>query len=307
MRRPVAAEGPQRARARKTIRVWLIPIVTGFVFVVLCAGQLSARAPARRIISLVPALTEMLFAIGAGPQVVAVSSFDTDPPPVNQLPKVGALLDPDVERILSLQPDLVLIYASQVDLLQQLARADIAAFSYRHGGLAHITNTIRSLGDRTGHAREAAQVADDLERRLQHIRTLVASRPKLRTMLVFGRQAQSLRQIYVSGGRGFLHDLLDTAGGINVFADIGTESVEASTELVLARAPDVILELRVTDIPSADEMANEIASWRPIASVPAVRAGRVHILTGRDLVVPGPRVADAAERMARALHPESFK
>ena len=97
-----------------------------------------------RIVSLVPAVTEMLFAIGAGPGVVAVSSYDTYPPEVTKLPNVGALLDPNVERILSLQPALVIVYGSQTDLKAQLARAGIGVFEYRHGGLAQVTATLRT-------------------------------------------------------------------------------------------------------------------------------------------------------------------
>src|SRR3954470_7951392 len=98
----------------------------------------SAQVPARpqRIISLEPALTEMLFAIGAGPQVLAVSSFDEYPPQVRNLERVGALLDPNLERILALKPDLVAIYGSQQDLQTQLTRAGIPVYSYRHTGLA---------------------------------------------------------------------------------------------------------------------------------------------------------------------------
>jgi iron complex transport system substrate-binding protein len=94
--------------------------------VLLSATSLVAQAP-QRVISLVPNLTEMLFAMGAGPQVVAVSSFDREPEAVRTLPRVGALLDPDVERILSLRPDLVITYGSQVELKAQLARTGIAA------------------------------------------------------------------------------------------------------------------------------------------------------------------------------------
>lgn len=274
-----------------------------FVLFVCFVAILSAQPRPARIISLVPALTEMAFAIGAGPQVVAVSSFDMDPPEVAKLPKVGALLDPDVERILSLRPDLVFVYGSQTDLLQQLGRARIDAFQYRHGGLPDVTRTIRELGARTGHGGEAERVASDLERRLESIRAKTSGLAKPRTLLVFGRERGALRQIYASGGRGFLHDMLEAAGGVNVLADIPLESVQASTEMILARRPDVILELRVTDIPDAAALASETQSWLPLASVPAVAQGRVHILSDRSLVVPGPGVASSVERMARALHP----
>jgi len=120
-------------------------LVAAAVLVVACVAA-SAAAQQRRIVSLVPALTEMLFAIGAGPQVVGVGSFDKFPPEVETLPKVGALLDPDTERILSLRPTLVLTYGSQTDLHKQFERAGIKAYIYRHGGLDTIFQTLRDLG-----------------------------------------------------------------------------------------------------------------------------------------------------------------
>ncbi len=281
-----------------TRRVFLSLVIAG-----LCALPAAGLAvqPPQRIISLVPALTEMLFTIDAGPQVVAVSSYDEDPPQVKSLPRVGALLDPDVERILSLKPDLVITYGSQVDLQSQLTRAGIPMFDYRHGGLAAIVETMRALGDRTGHAREAEAAARDIEARLAAIRARTAGAPRPRTLLVFGRERGALRNIYASGGRGFLHDMLEAAGGTNIFADIDRESVQATTELILARAPEVILEVRSSDILSDQEAAREAASWKPLASVPAVRQNRVVVLTGKGLTVPGPRVAEVVARMADAL------
>jgi iron complex transport system substrate-binding protein len=251
----------------------------------------------------VPALTEMLFAIGAGPQVVAVSSYDEDPPEVKKLPRVGALLDPDVERILSLKPDLVVTYGSQADLHAQLQRARIPVFSYRHGGLETVTATLRALGVRTGHAAEAEAVSSRIEARLTEIRSRTAGRARPRTLLVFGRERRALRNIYASGGRGFLHDMLEAAGGTNVFADVARESVQATTELILARRPEVILEIRSGDIVTAEDAAAETKSWAALAAVPAVRSGRVILFTGKGLTVPGPRIADQVERMAQALHP----
>jgi iron complex transport system substrate-binding protein len=282
-------------------RSWLSLVSLFLIFVPSFVIFVSALQTPKRIVSLVPAVTEMLFAIGAGPQVVAVSTYDQDPPEVRALPRVGALLDPDVERILSIRPDLVVTYGSQTDLLQQLGRASIAFFDYRHAGLADITTTMRRLGAVTGHAEHAEAEADRLEQRIQAIRTKAASLPKPRTLLVFGRERGALRNIYASGGRGFLHDMLEAAGGLNVFADVARESVQATTELILVRAPEVILEVRSADILTADEAAREAASWAPLASVPAVRGKRVVVLTGRGLTVPGPRVADVVQRMADAL------
>lgn len=267
----------------------------------------SRPAAPSRIVSLVPALTEMLFAIGAGPQVVGVSSYDTYPPEAASRPKVGALLDPDVERILSLRPDLVATYGSQTDLKAQLQRASIAVFDYRHAGLADVFTTLRDLGRRTGHAAEAETVAAGLERALAAIRGRTSGAPRPRTLLVFGREAGALRNIYAAGGRGFLHDMLEAAGGDNVFADVSRESVQATTELVLARAPDVIVEVREGPVLDAGARTRLAADWDRLAAVPAVRGKRVLVVSGGGLVVPGPRVAEAVAAIAHALHPDRVR
>jgi iron complex transport system substrate-binding protein len=267
------------------------------------AGQL----PARRIVSMVPALTEMLFAIGAGPQVVAVSSYDEFPPEVQSLPRVGALLDPDVERILALRPDLVVSYGSQTDLQGQLDRARIPVFGYWHAGLEGMFQTIAALGTATGHQADADRLARRLGAELDAVRARVRGRPRPRTLLVFERDPVTLRGIYVSGGRGFLHEMLDIAGGENVFADVLREAVQPSQEMLLTRAPDVIIEVRATGLLAAADAAEERKVWAQLASVPAVRTRRIYFLTGAHLVVPGPRVGQGTEAFARALHPDAFK
>jgi iron complex transport system substrate-binding protein len=273
-----------------------------------CASVLTAREQSpRRIISLVPAATEMLFAVGAGPRVVAVSSYDRYPPEATKLPSVGALIDPNVERILSLKPDLVVIYGSQTDLKQQLARASIGVFEYRHAGLADVTDTIRAIGARTGNGPQANAVAGRIEHDLDDIRSKVRALPRPRTLLVFGREPGSLRGLYASGGVGFLNDMLEISGGANVFAGVKLQAVQASTEQVLAARPDVILEIRASNgaFPAVQRGA-EMDAWKTLASVPAVKNERVIFLFDDRIVVPGPRVAEGTLLMAKALHPEAF-
>ena len=265
----------------------------------------SQRAP-QRIISLIPAVTEMLFAIGAGPQVVAVSSFDRYPPEVEKLQRVGALIDPDVERILSLRPDLVVIFGSQTDLRAQLERARIPVFAYTDAGLADIATTMRALGARVGREQAAAGAAADLEARIAAVRKRVAGRPRPKTLIVFDREPFTLRGIYASGGVGFIHDMVDAAGGANIFGEVQRKAVQATTELILSRLPDVILELRA-DALTADAKRREMAAWQPLAVVPAVRTGRVYMFGDPRTVIPGPRVAEAIELIARTLHPEVFQ
>jgi len=283
------------------------------IVVLIAIGAIAARGAEpraaetpKRIVSLVPALTEMLYAIGAGPQVVGVSSFDDFPPEVKSLPRVGALVDPDMERILSLRPDLVIVYGSQTAVETQLARAGIRAFSYRHAGLAGVFSTIRDLGRTLGRERESEQLTQQLQHGLDAVKTRVAKLPRVRTLLVFERDLGSLRGLYASGGVGFMHDILGIAGGTNVFADVAREAVQPSVETILARAPSVILEVRPTGLPR-ERIPDERRVWDSLPSIPAVRDGRIRIVTDDYLVTPGPRVAQAADAIARLIHPEAFK
>jgi iron complex transport system substrate-binding protein len=297
-----AAAGLAGSNAAKALRETGSAMMTGST-----QSAADSRKIPRRIVSLVPALTEMLFAIGAGPQVVAVSSFDEFPAEVKKLPRVGALLDPDTERILALRPDMVVVYGSQSDLQAQFARAQVRTFAYRHGGISTILDTVRELGDATGHDTAAAALVRDLQTRLDAVRARVKGRPRPRVLLVFERQPRTLREVYASGGRGFLQEMLAIAGGQNVFADVAAESVQPSTETILARAPAVILEVRAEGLIAAREVAGQSQVWSTLASVPAVRDGRIHFLSGDYLVVPGPRFAQATEAFARVLHPEAFR
>ena len=279
------------------------------VAVCLAAARPAPNAPraqgtrSHRIISLVPAVTEMLFAMGAGDDVVGVSTFDHYPPAVESKTRVGALVDPDFERILSLSPDLVIVYGTQTDLVARLEHAGLSMFHYEHAGLADITATMRRLGERIGRTDGAEREAGRIERELADVRRQLAGLSRPRTALIFGREAGALRGVFASGGVGFLHDMLDVAGATDAFGDVTRQSLQVSVETLLARAPDVILELRPSEGWSVERLARERAVWNSLTSVPAVRDGRVYILADDLLLVPGPRVVEAVRMMAGVLHP----
>jgi iron complex transport system substrate-binding protein len=287
--------------------------VAAIAAAILWAGSAAPRTGAvhslqgpKRIISLVPSVTEMLFAIGAGPTVVGVGSFDREPPEIGPLPRVGGLLDPNLERILTLRPDLVVAYESQVDLRSQLEAARIPLFLYAHAGLGDVTQTVRELGRRLGRVRRADELAATIDHDLAAVRARIRGRTRPRTLLVFAREPRTLRNIYASGGVGFLHDMLEVAGGANVFGDVRRESLQVTTETLLRIAPEVVVDLRYSGEIRPDEVPLERLAWSALPAMPAVRTGRIYVLAGDEFVIPGPRVAAATEKLARALHPEAF-
>jgi iron complex transport system substrate-binding protein len=275
-----------------------------FLLLAACAAPQppAPSAAPQRIVSLIPAVTETLFAVGAGPKVVGVSTFDTWPPDVAAVARVGGLIDPDTERILALKPDLAFLYGSQEELIAQLSRAGIGIETYRHGGLAEIVASVRAVGARVGHEAEAERLAAGLEGRIAAIRARTAALPKPRTLIVFGREEGALRTIFASGGTGFIHDMVEAAGGQNVFGDVGRESVQASLESILERAPEVILEIRAAAaVPAHGWGDTARRAWSAAPSLPAVRHNRVRVLLDERLVVPGPRVVEGIELIAEAL------
>lgn len=289
-----------------TKRPTLVALVLVATLLVSCGrGKQPAQAvpPPARIVSIVPAVTEMLFAIGAGPRVVAVSSFNDWPPEARHLPRVGGLLDPDVERIISLRPDLLVLDASQAEVAMKAQAAGIRVYPYKLGGLDNVTKTMRELGKILGREAEANAEAARIESRLAAVRQRVAGLPRPKTLLVFGREAGALRAIDVSGGIGFLHDILQLAGAENVFAAEKREWVRVSVESILAAAPEVVVELHYGYHLTPLRIRTEQAAWSRLSSLPAVRSGRIYLLEGDKFVVPGPRIVEGAEAIAAVVHP----
>ncbi len=272
-------------------------VVSGF------SRTVSAQTRPQRIISIIPSVTEMLFAMGAGPRVVGVGNFDHYPPEALTRTKVGGLIDPDIERIIALTPDLVIVYGTQSDLRAQMERAGIPIFLYQHSGLPDVTQTIRELGARVGSPKESTDLANRIEADIADVRRRVAGRPRPRTLLVFGRDAETLRGIYASGAVGFLHDMLEAAGGTNVFFDVTRQSIQTTSELAIARAPEVIIEIGAE---TASASGRSLRAWDAVRSVPAVRNKRIYLLAGDGMMNPGPRISESVRRVAEVLHPEAF-
>ena len=291
--------------AHKTSLIAVVALLTGTLFVGSGFSRtVTAQTRPQRIISIIPSVTEMLFAMGAGPRVVGVGNFDRYPPEALTRAKVGGLIDPDIERIISLKPDLVIVYGTQIDLRAQMERAGIPIFLYQHSGLADVTQTIRELGTRVGSQRESTSLAARIEADIADVRTRVSGRPRPRTLLVFGRDAETLRGIYASGAVGFLHDMLEAAGGTNVFDDVKRQSIQTTSELAIARAPDVIIEIGAG---TASASGRNLRAWDAVGSVPAVRNQRIYLLAGDGMMNPGPRISESVRRVAEVLHPDVFK
>jgi iron complex transport system substrate-binding protein len=246
-------------------------------------------APARRIVSLVPATTELLFAIGAGPQLVGRTAWCDYPAEAQQVPNLGDGISPNLEAILAARPDLVVLYNSSQNarVAARLRELGIPALRYHTDALSDVGRVARILGSLSGHARAADSVAAALDTALAaaSIRPGPASPEVL--LLVWEQPPMTI-------GRGsFLSELVERAGGRNLFADVSATAGTVSIEAIAVRDPDLILT--TADGPSAFMNRPE---WR---AVPAVRAGRFIKVTGSEFSRPGPRTPSAIRELRTML------
>lgn len=265
-------------------------------------GDTAERPP--RIVSLAPSHTEILFALGAGGDVVAVTVEDDHPPAVAELPRVGGMTSDtlDLERVLAARPTVVIALAhDQQEAVAALRRLEVEVEVIPAESLADLFEAVRRLGAITGREEAAEELAGRLRQRVEAVRRAVAGVPEGRRPRVFYEVWD--RPLMTAGPETFVSELIETAGGRNVFADAGTLYPRVSPEAVIRRDPEVILAPdRHGEPVSAGELARR-PGWEVIS---AVRRGRVHTVDGDLVSRPGPRLVEALETVARLLHPERF-
>jgi iron complex transport system substrate-binding protein len=257
----------------------------------------TIAVPARpqRIVSLAPNLTEILFAVGAGDRVVATTSFCDYPPEAAARPRVGDTQRPDLERLIALEPDLVVVSTSSQleDLSARLAGLGIPTYVSRARDLDGVLASIERIGDLVGDRAAGEALAARLRARAVAVRTAVASRPAPKVFFVVGAEP-----LITTGHGTFVDDLIRQAGGVSISGEEASEWPQYSPEAVIARAPEVIVLPTFTH-------GVESAVPAVLAETPAARTGRV-VRVDADLVMrPGPRLVDGLEALARALHPEA--
>jgi iron complex transport system substrate-binding protein len=271
------------------------------------AGGLRAAGPAR-IVSTSPSITETLFALGLGGRVVGVSAYCRFPPEVAKLPKVGSFLKPDAELIAGLRPDLVVVHEVGNGLDRRLGSLRIPYIVVERGSLASAYSSMREIATAAGVPERAETLVTDVQRRLDAIRRSGAARPRRRALFIIGRRPGMLADLIAIGPGSYVNELIEIAGGANVMAIPGQpEYPRISMETVLRLNPDVIVDTVDMGDTDAERRARQPLNerlWSAYTMLTAVKTGRVHAATTDALVVPGPRVVEAAEWVAALLRAE---
>jgi iron complex transport system substrate-binding protein len=268
------------------------------------SAHLQAAAPVR-IVSTSPSITETLFALGLGDRVVGVSTYCRFPPDAAKLPKIGTFLKPDVELIARLRPDLVVVHEVSTGIDRRLASLRIPFLVVDRGTLGGVFSSIRQIATAAGVSASADALIATIERRLQAVRRDGAAAPHPRVLFIIGRSPGALTDLVAVGAGSYINDLIEIAGGTNVLAIAGQpEYPRISMETVLRLDPDVVVDtvdMGETEAERRQRQAINERLWSAYGSLSAVKAKRVHAATTDALVVPGPRVVEAAEWVATLL------
>ncbi|PYS52891.1 MAG: hypothetical protein DMG13_14720 [Acidobacteria bacterium] len=262
-----------------------------------CCSAPKPKAPfaPQRIISVVPNVTEMLFAFGLGDKVIAVGDYDQFPPEVAAKQRIGGLLNPNLEKIIELRPDLVITYGTQDVLRDRLQSVGIAMYPFIHGNVEHTLQFMLDLGHAVRADARAEQVVQEIRNTFDRVRAKAPPvRPKV--LLVHNRGAGMLGSFYSVGSQAFQHDLIEIAGGQNLFGDIDRETIQPTLEEVIRRKPDIIIET-LSSIRNDREIAQRKKDWETLG----LARGRVYIESENYLLVPGPRLNLAARKFSEII------
>ncbi|MBZ4416165.1 helical backbone metal receptor [Myxococcus sp. RHST-1-4] len=249
-------------------------------------------ARVRRVVTLAPSLTEMVIALGAGGTLVGVSRFD-EAKEVEKLPRVGGFVDPSVEAVVALKPDLLLVQPGPGNQrpVEKMAQLGVPVLLLPLHSVADVLAGMRAVGRALGREKEAEAAVSRIEATRTRIREAAKKLPPKRVLFAYG-----FEPLVVAGPGSFANELLQDAGGINVAADGGSAYPVYSLERVVRARPDVVVDAADVDV-----------GKQKLRALPGLSDARWVEVPSLALLQPGPSLGRGLEELFRLLHPEAVE
>ncbi len=259
----------------------------------------------QRIVSLAPSITEVLFALGLGDDVAGVTQFCNYPPEAIDKPRVGGYYDLNYEAVAALDPDLIVMLPEHTEAHRHFAAQGYRILTINHQTIESILESIRTVGRMCGVADRTERLVRDTRRRMTVVRQKTAGLPPVRVMLAVGRDVSSgkVEDVCIAGTGGFYQEMIELAGGENVFEGNALYPTVAG-EGIVSMNPDVIVDMTGDLAGQSLDRAAVTRQWDAFPDVNAVKNGRVYVFDEDYMTIPGPRFVLVIERLARVLHPE---
>lgn len=268
-------------------------------------NSVTLKAAPQRIVSIAPSATEILFAVGAGGQVVGDTQFCNYPPEADKLPKIGGFSAEtiSIEKIVDLAPDLVIAgSASQRAVAEALAQAKIPTLLLDPRTFEEVYANIAQVGAVSGHGAQATQVVEQMRQRVDAVKATIATVPADKRPTLFWEVYDE--PLMSAGPHTFIGQMIELAGAKSIFADATEDYPQVSAEVIVARNPQVILG---PDAHGGKLTAEQLAARPGWAQIDAVQNKRVYVLDGDTTSRPGPRLVEALEDLARTLYPALYR
>ncbi|MBN2400652.1 hypothetical protein EH223_09670 [candidate division KSB1 bacterium] len=246
-----------------------------------------------------PAITEIVFTLGRGGQLVGVTKFCDFPDEALKIAKIGGLLDMNMEALLALTPEVIIAYPehyAKVKLLESRVRVLVV----KHKTLSDLFDSIIKIGGVLHAEKKAREMVLAMKNNLAAVAVENRGKKKIRTLIVAGRNADELKNMYIVGRSDFLNELLEIAGGMNAYQG-AVDYPNISMETVIFLDPELILEVSAFYEGISDEIIFQL--WRPFTMLQAVRNQRITIIKKSFWLRPGSRIGLVAEELADILSP----
>ncbi len=274
-----------------------------------CGGRQERQAKVeprpQRIVSLSPSVTEILYGLGAWPQVIAVSQFCTYPDDVKNKPRVNGWDNTNLEQVMALKPDFVIgVDAQEPFLRDKLNGLGVRSLFLKSQTLADILASVGEIGGATDHEREGKDLAAKIQGEIDAVRRAVADRPHPRVLCVVDRVPGTIRDLYTATRGSYLDELISIAGGESIAPQAEHGYGKINKEAVLTLNPEVIIDMVQGSKGNFGE--DPVAVWNELGEVRAVRDKRIYSISDPSVIHPSQFVGHTAQTFARALHPESF-
>jgi len=278
------------------------------LFVAACSLLLSGchQADGRAkggIVSLAPHLTETVYALGKGHNLVGAGDFCDFPPAVRELPKLGGYVNPDLETLAMLGPDILLLPGKHPKVSEFAAIHRLNVLNVHMDSLATIEAGILEIGQALACEADAVALRDAFSRDVASLRDGLAGVERPSVLIITSRPSHDLSTLNTVGGSSFVSEMVALAGGENVFADIDKPYFEASKEEVVMRAPEVVIEFRPGESFTENQRQQLYNDWRRLETLPAVERARIYFIFDSHGLRPGPRIVEVARHIAGLLHP----
>lgn len=257
----------------------------------------------QRIICAVPNITEIVFALGQGSRVVGVSEFTTFPPEAAEKPKIGGYIDPNLERIISLEPDLIIVISANSKLHALCEEKGIQLLHVKIENLETLYQGIKTIAETLGCEDKGIRLVQAMQDGVDNVKLMASNfSTKPNVFLCLSRMEGELTDMFTVTSDTFLGELVEIAGGKNIFGDLNDRYPQISKESLLKREPQVIIELRPEDINLSRSIHEIKHDWTEMSSIPAVANDRIFVVTDDYIKIAGPRIVQSAEQMLQLIH-----